>query len=290
MNGLVDDPGMYADIPEADYHGDRGSLSQSGAKKLLPPSCPAIFHYERENPPATKKHFDEGHAAHALVLGAGDPIVEIPDELLSSAGATNTKAAKEFIAEARANGNTPLKSDSYRTVHAMADALRAHPLATTLFSAGRPEVSAYWEDDETGVTRRCRFDWLPDSIPGRRLVVPDYKTTTDANPNKFAKSAADYGYYMQAPWYLDALAALDVDYDAAFVFVAQSKTPPYLVSVVQLDHDALTLGHRLNRLALEIYADCESSGVWPGYGDDVHYVALPSWLHHQQEEMLRSVQ
>ncbi|WP_326600555.1 PD-(D/E)XK nuclease-like domain-containing protein [Rhodococcus sp. PD04] len=283
MSDVVDAPGLYLDVPEAIYHGDRGTLSQSGAKKLLPPSCPAIFHYEREHPPAPKDVFDIGSAAHALVLGVGDPIARLDFD------DWKTKAAREARDEARAEGKTPLLAKDYETVHAMAAALRKHPLAATLFADGRPEVSAFWTDAETGVGRRARFDWLPNADPRRRRVIPDYKTTSDANPSKFAKSAADFGYYMQAPWYLDAIAATEGDTEAAFLFVVQSKTPPYLVSVVELDHDALMLGHRLNRRALEIYAECESSGVWPGYGDDVHYVSLPSWVHYEKEELLRSV-
>jgi hypothetical protein len=50
---LITEPGVY-DIAEDHYHADPvpgGSLSNSGAKKLLPPSCPAKFAYEREHPP-----------------------------------------------------------------------------------------------------------------------------------------------------------------------------------------------------------------------------------------------
>lgn len=289
MSEVVDEPGLYADIPESVYHGDRRSLSSSGARKLLPPSVPAIFHYERENPPETKPYFELGTAAHSLVLGNGAPIVEVPDELLASNGAATTKAAKEFVAEHRAAGAVPLKSDEYRTVHEMAAKLREHPIASALLRGGRPEVSAYWVDEPTGVWRRCRFDYLPEPVRGRRLVIPDYKTTPDANPAKFGKSAADFGYYMQAPWYLDAIAELGIADDAAFVFVVQSKTPPYLVSVVELDYAAIELGYLMNRRALDIYAECESTGVWPGYGDDVHHVTLPKWIHIQNEEYLNRV-
>lgn len=289
MSEVVDEPGLYADIPESVYHGDRGSLSSSGARKLLPPSCPAIFQHERNNPPETKPYFELGTAAHSLVLGVGAPIVEIPDELLASNGAATTKAAKEFVAEHRAAGAVPLKTDEYATVHAMAAKLREHPIASALLRGGRSEVSAYWVDEPTGVWRRCRFDYLPEPVRGRRLIIPDYKTTQDSNPAKFGKSAADFGYYMQAPWYLDAIAALGIADDAAFVFVVQSKTPPYLVSVVELDYAAIELGYLMNRRAIDIYAECESTGEWPGYGDDIHHIALPKWIHIQNEEYLNRV-
>lgn len=280
MSEIVDAPGIYADIPDHVYHSDKGSLSSSGARKLLPPSCPAIFRYEQDHPPASTDAFDFGHAAHALVLGYGAPIREI------DADSWRTKAVQEARDEAYAAGETPLLVKDARKVRAMAAKLKEHPLAPLLFFDGEPERSLYWPDPETGVMRRARLDWMPNPRPGRRLIVPDYKTTTDANPEKFAKSAADFGYHLQGDWYLDALAALEISGDAAFLFVVQSRTAPYLVSVIELDHDALTLGHRLNRRALEIYAECHAANHWPGYGDDVHHVSLPAWAHYQAEGIL----
>ena len=43
---VVDEPGVYDGLDEAAYHADPvpgGSLSASGAKLLLPPSCPALY-------------------------------------------------------------------------------------------------------------------------------------------------------------------------------------------------------------------------------------------------------
>src|SRR3954471_5458063 len=102
---VVTEPGVYPDIPELAYHADcvsEGSLSCSGAKKLLPPSCPALFKWERENPPPPKRQFDFGHAAHKLVLGVGPELVGVdaPD--------WRTNAAKAQRDEARARGAVPL--------------------------------------------------------------------------------------------------------------------------------------------------------------------------------------
>ncbi len=71
-------PGVY-DIPEGAYFADP-ALSCSGAKLLLPPSCPALFRY-RQDHPEHKDVFDFGSAAHKMVLGAGPPIalVDAPD-------------------------------------------------------------------------------------------------------------------------------------------------------------------------------------------------------------------
>ncbi|MDI9901334.1 PD-(D/E)XK nuclease-like domain-containing protein [Rhodococcus sp. IEGM 1409] len=267
------EPGLYDGIPDHVYHGDRNSLSSSGARKLLPPSTPALFKYEQDHP-VFKNTFDFGHAAHAEVLGTGMDIVEV------IADDWRTKAAKETKAAIHAEGKTPLLTKDLAKVHEMADALRSHETAATLLSNGKAEQSLYWRDQATGIMRRARPDWLP-NVTGSRMVVVDYKSAVSADETDFAKAAGDYGYHCQAPWYLDGIIDLGIHPDPEFVFVVQEKEPPYLVNVVQLAPDALELGRQLNRIAIETYVTCRQTGIWPGYGEDIKLVDLPPWVYNQ---------
>jgi len=274
LTTVITEPGLYADIPEAVYHADAvpaGSLSVSGAKKLLPPYCPAIYRYERDHGRAEKRAFDFGHAAHLEVLGVGSDLVvaPFPDWRKDAARVIRNQAYDE--------GKTPLLEHEYAVVKAMAEAIRRHPLAMTLLSGdGGVEQSAFWHDDEFDVWRRARFDRWTRLINGMVAIV-DYKTATTADPHTFARKAPDFGYEMQAAWYRDAAKAVGLDDDAAFVFIVQDKNPPYLVSPVQLDDPALARGRARNRQALETFRDCQQSGIWPGYSDDIETVSLPRW-------------
>ncbi|RVW06250.1 PD-(D/E)XK nuclease-like domain-containing protein [Rhodococcus spongiicola] len=268
MSDIVDAEGLYADIPDHVYHSDKNSLSSSGARALL--ASPARYRYRLDHPPEPKDHFDFGHAAHSLILGVGAELVRI------DADEWRTKAIKDVVAAVRAEGKVPLKPADYDTVHAMADQLCTHPIAAMLFRDGQAELSGFWRDDHTGMWLRVRPDWLPTQGSGRQIIV-DYKTTTSADPKHFAKAAYDYGYHQQAPWYIDGLTALGLGDDPAFVFVAQEKTAPYLVSVIELDDDAVALGRQRNREAIDLYAHCQATDTWPDYGQDVHRVSLPAY-------------
>lgn len=282
----VTEPGVYQLTAEV-YHADPvpqslgGSLSASGAKKLLPPNCPAIFDYERHHGRPPKAAFDFGHAAHAHVLGIGEEIVAVdaPD--------WRTKAAREAKEAAYAEGKVPLLVDDVQVVMDMAAAIRAHPIAAALLNPenGKPE-QALFRQDEQGVWLRSMLDWLPNSGPGR-MIVADYKTTVSAAPSEFAKAAAKFHYHQQDAWYRDMVTSLGLTDDVAFVFVVQEKTPPYLVTVVELDDMAVRIGRELNQEAIGIYAACQSSGVWPGYSEDVELIALPTWATYQHN--LRSM-
>jgi hypothetical protein len=277
---VIDTPGVF-DLTDEQYHLDPvpgGSLSSTGARKILPPGCPAQYHHDRTQPAKEAAHFDVGKAAHRLVLGAGATLAPIDHDNYQ------TKAAKEARDDCRAEGLTPLLTHQWEAVVAMADALRRDPIASLLFDPryGRPEASLFWQDDPTGVWCRARFDWLPDRVPGMRMIIPDYKTAAAVDVDALSRSTATHGYHQQDAWYRMGAQALGLaDADARFVLVFQSKEAPYLVHVTEVDHVGQRLGHQLNRQALQIYARCARDGRWPGHADDITQLSLPAWYENQ---------
>ena len=269
---LVTGPGVFDDVPEDAYHSDAAldpalgrSLSVTDSKKLLPPSCPALFKHYRDHGQKPKPEFDFGTAAHTLVLGKGDRIqeVEYPN--------WTTNAAKKARDEARAAGRVPLLSKDLRRAEAVARSVMDHPVAGAIFSEGRAEVSLYEQDTETGVMLRRRVDWVRDN------ALVDLKTVQGggANPTKFGRTAADYGYHIQDAAYTDTHRALTGE-ALPFLFVLVEKVEPYLVSVVQLDDEARSIGRALTRQAISTYHACELAGYWPGY-DDIEISSLPTY-------------
>lgn len=272
---------VVADLPEAEYHA-HPALSSSGAKAIL--KAPAIFRWEQEHRRYSKA-FDVGTIAHGFVLGTGWPVDIIPTELLASNGAVSTKAAKEFVAESRAAGRVPVVQAEWDRARAMADEVLKHPVAGRLFEQerGAAEVSLFWTDDETGVDCRARLDFLDHQHDGRRTLVTDLKTTSDADHRAFGRTAASFSYELQAAWYLDAVAHARGDVDAAFVHVLVETDAPHLVSVVQLDEPSLDLGRRRAARARAMFRDCTETDLWPGYSTDVESVSLPRWAFIDEE-------
>ncbi|MCW6003932.1 PD-(D/E)XK nuclease-like domain-containing protein [Micromonospora sp. CPCC 205371] len=276
-------PGIY-DMPEDQYHADPvpgGSLSSSGAKLLLPPSAPAVFRYRQQHP-ERRNEFDLGHAAHKKVLGVGSEIAVLDFPNYKTKDAQNARDA------AYAAGRVPLLPHEDAQTDEMAAAVMRHRIAGPLFAAGRgePERTLIWQDKATGVWRRARLDWMV-TLNGGRLLVGDLKSCARAALEFLPKVVHDFSYYQQAAWYLDGVRALKLgDESADFVFVFVEKTPPYLVQVVRLDDQALAIGAARNRQALEIFRDCNESGMWPGYDDsDIAVISLPAWAARKYEEL-----
>jgi len=265
----VTEPGLYDDIPEHLYHADKSlapelgrSLSVSGAKLLL--DCPAKFAYRRAAGEEHKQSYDFGHVAHGLILGTGRDLQVI------DCYHWKLKKHQDAKQDAYTAGMVPLHRGDFLIATRVARAVRRHPIAAAILSEGAAEQSFYWIDEPTGVTLRGRVDWLRDN------VIADVKTCQDASPTGFAKVVANFGYHQQAAMYQDGIEAV-TGRRLPFVFVCVEKEPPFLVGVYQLDEEALTVGADRNRRAINMYADCESSGVWPGYSSDIETLSLPRW-------------
>lgn len=284
MREEIAGPGVYPDMPMNTYRGDPapakdgGSLSRSGATKLIPPSTPAAFDEWRRSGDSSdderpSEALNFGQAAHAHVLTDGEGIVIV------DAADWRTNDAKAQRAAAYAAGRIPILTKHRQKVEDMARAIRQHPVASVLLAPGlgTPEASLFWRHQRTGRWCRARPDVLPDLGFGRRYVVPDYKTAADASSEAFGRAAFDHGYHQQDPWYCDGVRALGIDSRPLMLFVVQEKRRPYLVNVIELDEDARELGRRHNAIAATLFDRYTTEGHWPGYGDGVALASLPPW-------------
>lgn len=290
VTGIPPNDGIYSTVDDDVYHSDLHSLSSSGARDLLS-STPEEFDFKRRTPRDPNKNYDFGHAAHKMVLGKGSRLALLDPKVCGHAADGKlakvpqaTSEWKKAAAKARSEGKLPIAKSEMEKAQLMAGRVFEHRVASRLLSGGRAEHSIYWHDDATGVRRRIRPDYLPE-LPGRQLCV-DYKTATSADPRQFQRAVVDYGYHMQQAYYEDGLAELGFT-DVGFLFVVQSKTAPYTVSVCQIDPDVVELGRRQNRMALELFARCIETDTWPGY-DGIQPVGMAGWAVKQIEESLES--
>jgi hypothetical protein len=286
MTTTIEAPQIVDGLSAEAYHADVTSISSSGLRAILAPGCPAQFKYDREHPQAPKREFDMGNAVHAEVLGEGHDIVEIdfPDY--------KKKDAQVERDTAYAAGKVPLLPKERVQVDAMAKAVRQHPLAGPLFAPGSgiPERSIYWTDPATSVRCRVRPDWLK-QLPGMALCV-DLKTIRDAAPDTISRAIRDHNYHQQDPMYIDGIEAAGLAPDGCrFIFAFVSKIAPYLITVRELTDQDRDIGRARNERALRIYAECESSGVWPdwtGAVTEIPQIGMPAWdTIRQAEEFLK---
>lgn len=261
-------PGIYDGMPNDEYHGLRDWLGSTSLKTLAM-KTPAHYQHSINNRIVTNE-FTIGTAAHSLILENDTTnivVLDFPNYL--------TKAAKEAKAAVIADNKQPLLAKEWEQVQAMRDSAMNHPVAGQLFSGHVPERSIFWEQD--GMRYKVRPDALhPD-------LIVDLKTTVNASPDEFGRKAYDFGYFVSAALYQEGVRQV-TGKQLPFVFVNVEKTAPYLVSVTELDEDALDFGHMMIERGSRIYKECTESGVWPGYPTRTT-TSLPIWAYSALEDL-----
>lgn len=256
------------DMPAAEYHAT-AALNASTLKAVASKPL-AKVRYDLDH----RKHspaFDIGTAAHSLILegdASGLAIIDAPDY--------RGKEARLARDAAYAEGRTPLLPREHDAVRAMRDAVMGHEVARDLLTGHQPEVSVF--ADLYGQPCKARMDaWHP----GRNLIV-DLKTTADADPDTFDRTALNFGYHQQMAHYRD-LVEVETGTRPRFLFVLVEKVPPYLVSVVELDELFDDLGRQKNKEAAAKWRRAKETDQWPGY-EGISRVLAPVWALDELEE------
>lgn len=282
--------GIYPHLPSDSYHADpceTPSLSASVAKVLLA-QTPA--HARLQHPRLSSMERDDaavmdvGRAAHALMLG--DPA----DFVIVEADDWRTKAAKEARDEARAAGKIPMLAARFDQVAAMVAAgraqLAAHPDAEGVFTskAGASEVSIFWQDGpaKAPIWCRARVDWLPTVGP----VVWDYKTTTSAHPNDWARQTVNLGHDIQAGFYCRGLRKLGWAERPVFKFVVQEVEPPYALAIHTLDPFWADRAEQMASHAINLWSRCLHNDSWPGYVGATYHLEMPGYHEKKWDDRM----
>ena len=158
----------------------------------------------------------------------------------------------------------------YDAAISIATSVRTHLGATSLLTGGMAEVSGT-ADNFCGINARIRPDYLCDD----RII--DLKTCADARPDAFIRSVLNYGYDVQAAYYLDVAEAIDGK-KRKFYWVAVEKDTPFAVSVYEASDAMIERGRAQYKRAIELYLECATYDVWPAYSQQVQTLDLPTWI------------
>lgn len=300
-------PGIYSGVPDSQYF-KVAALNNSRISTIVSQS-PAHAKLEAENPDYSSTTDQMlGTVAHTLLLQPeqfDDRVKLLPE------GSARTNAWKDALI---ANfPNAPLSRDNKKAenlalieenypdavvcdqgmvdqatamIEKMKDDDRAYYKGklSAMTKNGHAEVVFIWEDEETGILCKCKFDWINFDIG----LGFDYKTTRDANPAKFKYSVSDFGYHRQLAHYYRGAQANGVDLKKNAI-LAQEKEPPYLHAWYEfMFEEDYVMGSQGNEFqianyqidgALKKWKYCIENDYWPGYthgflGDNVFPIAL----------------
>lgn len=278
-----------------DYHADVSRISKSGLDLI----ARSPYHYwakylsDNRSAETPKKHFVVGSITNDVLLQPhlldSQYAILPPDaprrptsaQINAKKPSEETQFAVEWWAAFNhgLNGRTVVEADDYDKACRMRDAVHAHPAARVLLADGIAEKTLKFTEPETGAKCKCRPDWIGKLGSGHILV--DLKTTTDASPDSFGRSALSWRYHVQAAFYSEGFYHATGNFPQIFGFVVVEKEYPFAVACYYADERTLELGHKAYMRDLRTYLDCLQAGVWPGYSDQLERLALPEYIFKQ---------
>lgn len=292
--------GVYCLMPREDY--DKMPGRNSSLLKLLATRTPAhawnAYLAPKRLPGKSSAAFRVGSLLHQLLL---EPKV-LEGVQICSSGPT-TKIYKEAEAAAKKAGVEFAQEDEYQLAAAMADAVLAHPTLAPYFeptpqNLALNELTLQWPDPHGPELCKARLDAV--RVTDEGILCLDLKTTQDAGPVEFGKSAANFLYTLQGAFYADGMFYCAEALEKAlklpagqlqgkpvtFEFVAVEKEKPHLVARYQLTAEQASMGRQLYRRALSIITEASAANTWAGYSTEPQPLTMPTWAINQHESYL----
>lgn len=263
--------GLYTGVPDEIYFAEDNIISASGLKRGAE-SWRKFAALQDAPDDEESEALKFGRLFHPMLLEGKTP--EQAGFIVKPEGMTFvTKEGKAWRDVAESTGRSIVKFEEVEAAKAMIAAIRRDETAKlALGTEGFAEIVSISTDDVTGLRMRSKIDWLP----AHGTAIVDAKSCVSAHPSEWPKVVLKRGYHIQAAFYRRNLRNLGED-RSNFVFVAVEKKFPYEVATYSLGEDWLEEGDREVERLLREYAECESTGIWPGPARGVVTLEMPGW-------------
>lgn len=278
--------GIYPDIPNNEYHASYG-ISKSGLDNI--DRSPKHYQWRKNNPQEQTDAMLIGSALHTLVLEPEKFNVEYAIALNVDRRTKEGKAEyATFIADNA--GKEFISQKDYDNCAKMKEAVYSHPAAQKLLTGGKAEQSFFWIDQNFRVLCKCRPDYLKDM--GDYYIAVDIKTTDNASPKEWFKSAYKYRYHVQSAFYIDGIESVTNKPVKSFAFIVVEKTAPYGVAVYNSSVSFINEGRMDYLHNLKTYYFCKENEKekakngevyeWPCYADHLLVLDLPGYVTNKR--------
>ncbi len=287
--------GFHDDITAQAYHADPcdvPSLTQSIANEMIAHSP---WHAHRLHPklggklrPSTESK-DAGSLMHSLLLGQEHEFAVIAVDDF------RTKVARELRDVAIGIGKTPVKKCDFDAAMEQAARIdnelrRDHGI---VLGKMRRELTVVW-NEKTDIIGQVAVDVLCrarlDAFDGSTIF--DLKTCADASTAKLTRSVIQFGYDVQGAAYTSAVEHTDIRMAGRITFAdIFIENDTLAINVVRFDGMFEEIGRQRWQECVNVWHECLTSGVWPGYSTagTVSRLECPEWRRTQNDTELSSL-
>lgn len=275
-------------ISTADYHADKTAVNSSSLKRMVksPRAFHASFFLGKNDEVSDSMKF--GTLAHMALLEGEkfrEKYVVMPEFMeptLDGKLSANSKAAKEKKAQWLADQPSDsiiCSKDEQERIFGMIDSLLSHEKAFALLKDGKPELTGYWKDPETGLRCRMKADFISFNLG----ALVDVKTTTDCVWEEFRRSVEKLRYDIQMAQYDDGIFHITGKRPEHRVWLAIESKFPYEVACHEVPPQYQATGRYEYKKALKNIKDCILANSWPQAQADIEFGEMSPWFYKKYE-------
>ena len=290
--------GRYSGVPDDIYHSWIQALGSSGCRTIVNKSL-AKYYWDIDNPKEPTDNLVFGRTVHSGIL---EPKLFALKFACAPECDRRTTVGKKIYADFvyDSAGKTVLSKELYDQAVAMAEGFSAHPKAGLWLMDGEAEVVYIAVDSATQIHIKARPDYITPFIFNEEYdryetTIYDLKTTVDASLEGFAKAIANYGYHIQAAFYIHVVEqyCMAVFHKRllvkSFNFIALEKTEPYEhhIAIYDLHSDDIEAGRVKVGEALKKLSDyrlakaMKKEIIGYGYPVDKQLIQRPYWARKE---------
>jgi hypothetical protein len=154
-----------------------------------------------------------------------------------------------------------------------------------LKNGGDAQVAVVWRDPDTDLLCKGLIDYVPTGLAS----LVDVKTSRELNdatrtaaPYKFARAVRNYGYNVQAAYYLDGWnaaieqAGLDESPRNSWLFVVAGNAQPWPAGAWRLGEEEIDRGRMEYKAGLHEWKMCHETDHFPGLTTEDEWPELPT--------------
>ena len=293
--------GMITGESNEDYHGN-ACVSASTIKDFI--KSEYLYyrkHIKRDCKQETTKAMTFGSVVHEYILERD--VFDSNYAVNSYSGATKEgRLRKAEIIEA---GQKAITASELAEIQRLSDAVYANPVAKSLLSHGKAEVS--WRTNAGAFDMQSRTDWFIDeptpeqiamlqangqNIKAGQPVIVDLKTTQELDAwrrNNYGNAIHQFSYHLQLAIYLAVINKIRKEQGKEicrhFLFVVVEKKPPYDCAVIVLSERSFGLAQTQLKEYLKRLTACYERNGWSGYKDQgIIEAGIPENICQREEQ------
>ncbi len=181
---------------------------------------------------------------------------------------------KEEVEALRAAGMEVCKPEELELSELMCASVLSKKNILKFLTDGYSEPSLYWKHPEFGFLCKMRPDFLR-----KDAAISDFKVITDVSDDAWKMLVKKRRWLMQTAWYLSGISVITGKPQRHFVHIAIQDSYPFHVRAFEAGDNSLERVRQYNEQLCQRYAECQATGIWKGYDDDITGFELEFYEH-----------